>query len=146
MFDYGVYTMTWQRLFFVFVLTSTVLATPVRFWWSGDQTQDGMMTMYNPSAEDGDTGIPVYSADIDGDGRMDAIISAITGDGRNNDRSSCGELHVLFGVDTIRGQVDFQYYDGVYPNLFTIWAAPREIIWVRSTARRTWIMTERKTL
>ncbi|MCB1060011.1 MAG: FG-GAP repeat protein [Calditrichaeota bacterium] len=113
--------MTWQRLFFVFVLTSTVLATPVRFWWSGDQTQDGMMTMYNPSAEDGDTGIPVYSADIDGDGRMDAIISAITGDGRNNDRSSCGELHVLFGVDTIRGQVDFQYYDGVYPNLFTIW-------------------------
>ena len=108
MFDYGVYTMTWQRLFFVFVLTSTVLATPVRFWWSGDQTQDGMMTMYNPSAEDGDTGIPVYSADIDGDGRMDAIISAITGDGRNNDRSSCGELHVLFGVDTSRGQVEYQ--------------------------------------
>jgi hypothetical protein len=116
-----VYFMTWQRLLLVFALTSTVLATPIRFWWSGDQSQDGQLTMYNPSAEDGDTGIPVYSADIDGDGKMDAIISAITGDGRNNNRSSCGELHVLFGVDSIRGEVDFQFYDGVYPNLFTIW-------------------------
>lgn len=102
-------------------VSSALFATPVKFWWTGDRSQDGQMTMFNPSAEDGDTGIPVNAADIDGDGRMDAILSAITGDGRNNNRSSCGELHVLFGVDTIRGLVDFQYYDGVYENLFTIW-------------------------
>lgn len=113
--------MTLLRLSLFFVLCAEVFATPIKFWWTGDRSQEGQMTMYNPSAEDGDTGIPVYAADIDGDGRMDAILSAITGDGQNNNRSSCGELHVLFGVDTIRGEVDFQFYDGVYENLFTIW-------------------------
>ncbi|MCB9358128.1 MAG: FG-GAP repeat protein [Calditrichaeota bacterium] len=103
------------------VLTLAAFATPVKFWWTGDRSQDGQMTMYNPTAQDGDTGIPVSAEDIDGDGRMDAILSAITGDGRNNDRSSCGELHVLFGTDSVRGEVDFQYYDGIYENLFTIW-------------------------
>ncbi|MBK6911047.1 MAG: fibronectin type III domain-containing protein [bacterium] len=110
-----------MRTLLLLLTATAALATPIKFWWTGDRSQEGQMTMFNPSAEDGDTGIPVYAADVDGDGRMDAILSAITGDGRNGDRSSCGELHVLFGVDTIRGQVDFQFYDGVYPNLFTLW-------------------------
>lgn len=103
------------------ILSASAFATPVKFWWTGDRSQDGQMTMFNPSAEDGDTGIPVYSGDIDNDGKMDALLSAMTGDGRTNNKSSCGELHVLFGVDSIRGLVDFADYDGVYSNLCTIW-------------------------
>ncbi len=96
-------------------------ATPVKFWWTGDRTQNGQMTIFNPTAEDGDTGIPVYSGDLDSDGKMEALLSAMTGDGRLNNKSNCGELHVLFGVDSIRGLVDLANYNGVYSNLCTIW-------------------------
>ncbi|MBI5058770.1 FG-GAP repeat protein [candidate division KSB1 bacterium] len=108
-------------------LVTIARSTPVLFWELADRTQDGQMTMFNPSAGDGDTGIPVYGGgDLDGDGKMDAILSAITGDGRLGDRTSCGELHVLFGVDSIRGLVDFANYDGVYSNLLTIWGRSRK--------------------
>lgn len=113
--------MNFSRLVLMLVFVSAALATPVRFWWTGDWSQDGQMTMFNPTAGDGDTGIPVFAADIDNDGYDDALLSAMTGDGLNNNRSSCGELHVLFGVDSVRGLVDFQYHEGVYSNLFTIW-------------------------
>lgn len=95
-------------------------ATPVRFWWTGDRTQEGQMTIYNPDAQDGDTGIPVFAADIDNDGYHDALLSAMTGDGPLNNKPSAGELHVLFGVDTIRGEADFRDY-ATTPNMFTIW-------------------------
>ena len=113
--------MNFSRLVLMLVFVSVALATPVRFWWTGDWSQDGQMTMFNPTAGDGDTGIPVFAADIDNDGYDDALLYAMTGDGLNNNRSSCGELHVLFGVDSVRGLVDFQYHEGVYSNLFTIW-------------------------
>ncbi len=109
-------------LFGVVTFAALCSATPVMFWDLADRTQDGQMTMFNPSAEDGATGIPVWGhGDLDGDGRKDAFLSAITADGRNNNKSSCGELHVLFGVDTIRGLVDFAEYNGVHENLLTIW-------------------------
>ena len=37
------------------------------------------MTMYNPTAEDGDTGIPVYAEDIDNDGDIDLILNRTGG-------------------------------------------------------------------
>src|SRR4030067_533498 len=107
------------------LVAATVTATPVMFWDLADRTQDGQMTMFNPTAEDGTTGIPVNAGDLDNDGYVDAVISAMTGDGQLNNKPSCGEIHVLFGVDTIRGLVDFAQYDNVYPNLLTVWGRAR---------------------
>jgi len=111
---------TTMKILFLFLMTCAAIATPIKFWWTGDRTQEGQMTMYNPDAQDGDTGIPVAAGDIDNDGFHDALLSAMTADGRLNNKPSAGELHVLFGVDSIRGGVDFTDYTAV-PNMFTIW-------------------------
>ncbi|MBT5873854.1 MAG: hypothetical protein HOH43_10565 [Candidatus Latescibacteria bacterium] len=94
----------------IFCVTDSVSAQIVRVWDLAEKSQSGQMTFYNPDDNDAQYGTPISSADLNGDGRADFIVSAMAADGPPNDvRQNSGEIHVYFSEGTIRGTVDFRY-------------------------------------
>ncbi len=82
----------------------------VHVWDLADVDQPGQKTFYNPDQHDAQYGTPVSSADLNGDGRSDFIMSAMTGDGPTGDfRQNAGEIHVYFSDGTLNGTVDFRF-------------------------------------
>ena len=68
-------------------LAVPVPAQIVHVWDLADTAQTGQFTVYNPDVNDAEFGTPIAAGDLDGDGRGDLVISAMAGDGPDNDRS-----------------------------------------------------------
>jgi len=86
--------------------------------WDLALDQPGQLTVYNPGVNDAEFGTPVCAGDLNGDGFDDLVISAMAGDGPDNDRSNAGEVAVYFSPGTIGGRVDLRDDP---PNVVTIY-------------------------
>ena len=95
----------------------------VHVWDLADTAQAGQLTVYNPDRNDAEFGTPVTAGDIDGDGRDDLVISAMAGDGPENDRPNAGEVAICFAVAPTGGGMDLA-------------TAPPDVVTLYGEARR----------
>jgi hypothetical protein len=87
-------------------LLSAATAQIVHVWDLADLDREGQFTIYNPDVDDAEFGTPVSAGDLNDDGLDDLIISAMAGDGPDNDRPNAGEVAIYFSPGRIGGRLD----------------------------------------
>ncbi len=105
-------------LVFLAGLAGSLGAQIVHVWDLADTAQAGQFTVYNPDVNDAEFGTPITAGDIDGDGRDDLVISAMAGDGPDNDRPNAGEVAICFAAAPIGGGMDLAIGGGDVVTLY----------------------------
>ncbi len=111
-------------------LATPVPAQIVHVWDLADTAQTGQFTVYNPDVNDAEFGTPIAAGDLDGDGRGDLVISAMAGDGPDNDRSNAGEVAICFNTIPSGGGLDLAADPADVVTLYG--EAPRDLFGIKT--------------